>query len=275
MRQNRKIVITALTALALLVTLALFCWRQNNALTVSRYEYTSDKVGRELDGFTIVHLSDLHNHTFGAGQAKLLEEVAGLEPDLIVITGDLVDRRRTDLDPALALARGLTELAQVYYVTGNHEWSISPLDRQTLLEGLEEAGVTVLDDRAVRMQEGFWLIGLSNQSLRDSTLTGLMEGCGDGALTVLLAHQPQYLERYAAAGVDLAFAGHAHGGQIRLPLIGGLYAPGQGFFPQLTQGLHTSGGTTLVISRGMGNSAFPLRLFNRPEIVALTLRADS
>ena len=262
-----------LAAGAVLAALAVpFCWRQNNALTVSRYEYASPKVGEALEGFTIVQLSDLHNHSFGSGQERLLEGVEELEPDLVVLTGDLVDRRRTDLEPALALARGLAQRWPVYYVTGNHEWGLSPAQRRSLLSGLEEAGVTVLEDRGARAAEGLWLMGLSDRSRKGEALSRLAEGHGE-ELTVLLSHQPQYLDGYAAAGADLVFSGHAHGGQIRLPLLGGLYAPGQGFFPELTQGVHTRGETTLVVSRGLGNSAFPLRLFNRPEIVAVTLRA--
>ena len=101
-----------------------------------------------------------------------------------------------------------------------------------------------------------------------------MEGVPAGELAVLLAHQPQHWDRYAAAGADLVFSGHAHGGQMRLPLVGGMFAPGQGVLPALTEGVRTAGGSALVISRGLGNSTFPLRLFNRPEVVALTLRAE-
>ena len=268
-----------LAAGAVLAALAVpFGWAQNNALTVSRYEYASPKVGAELDGFTIVQLSDLHNHRFGEDQRRLLEAVAGLEPDLAVLTGDLVDRRHTDLAPALELVRGLTALAPVYYVTGNHEWALDPGVRGELLAGLEAAGAEVLENRTASIRSGeggFTLLGLSDESLTDGTLEGLMQDVPAGELTVLLAHQPQHWDRYAAAGADLVFSGHAHGGQVRLPLVGGLFAPGQGVLPALTEGVHTAGGSALVISRGLGNSAFPLRLFNRPEVVALTLRAGN
>ena len=267
-----------LAAGAVLAALAVpFGWAQNNALTVSRYEYASEKVGRELDGFTIVQISDLHNHRFGAGQSRLLEAAAGLGPDLVVITGDVVDCHRTDLAPALELVRGLAALAPVYYVTGNHEWVLSSQVRGELLAGLEEAGAVILENRTVSIRSGeggFTLLGLSDKNLTDGTLEELMEGVPAGELAVLLAHQPQHWDRYAAAGADLVFSGHAHGGQVRLPLAGGLYAPGQGVLPALTEGVRTAGGSALVISRGLGNSTFPLRLFNRPEVVALTLRAE-
>ena len=178
---------------------------------------------------------------------------------------------------ALELVRGLVALAPVYYVTGNHEWVLSSQVRGELLTGLEEAGATVLEDRVTRVAlgEGYLtLAGLSDGSLKGDALERLAADFPRGELTLLLAHEPQHLERYAATGADLVFSGHAHGGQVRLPLVGGLYAPGQGVLPELTEGLHTAGGTTLVVSRGLGNSTFPLRLFNRPEVVAVTLRAE-
>ena len=267
-----------LAAGAVLAVLAVpFGWWQNNGLTVSRYEYAAEKVGRELDGFTIVQISDLHNHRFGPGQSRLIEAAAGLEPDLIVITGDIVDCHRTDLAPALELVRGLAGLAPVYYVTGNHEWVLSAAVREELLAGLEAAGAAVLENRTAQIsagEGGFTLIGLSDRNLTDGTLANLMDGIPEGTLTVLLAHEPQHWDRYAAAGADLVFSGHAHGGQVRLPLVGGLFAPGQGVLPELTEGVHTAGEAALAVSRGLGNSIFPLRLFNRPEVVAVMLRAQ-
>ena len=142
---------------------------------------------------------------------------------------------------------------------------------------VEEAGAVVLENRTASIRSGeggFTLLGLSDENLTDGTLGELMEGVPAGELAVLLAHQPQHWDRYAAAGADLVCSGHAHGGQARLPLGGGMFAPGQGVLPELTEGVHTAGGSALVISRGLGNSVFPLRLFNRPEVVALTLRAE-
>lgn len=167
---------------AALALLAAFFWWQNNGLTVSRYEFTSTKVPRELDGYTIVQLSDLHNHRFGDGQRRLLKLVEELEPDLVLMTGDLVDRNRTDLIPALELAKGTSELAPTYYITGNHEWSIADRERTELLEGMTEAGVVVLEDRCAVLPVGescLVLAGLSDESLRDGTVDWLMEDVPD------------------------------------------------------------------------------------------------
>lgn len=267
-----------LAAGAVLAALAVpFGWAQNNALTVSRYEYASEKVGWDLDGFTIVQISDLHNHRFGAGQSRLLEAAAGLGPDLVVITGDIVDCHRTDLAPALELVRGLAALAPVYYVTGNHEWVLSSQVRGELLAGLKEAGAVILENRTASIRSGeggFTLLGLSDKNLTDGTLEELMEGVPAGELAVLLAHQPQHWDRYAAAGADLVFSGHAHGGQVRMPLIGPLFAPDEGVFPRYTAGAYQTGETWVVVSRGLGNGTpFP-RLWNAPELVVVTMRAS-
>ena len=149
--KKRAWIVAGAAAAALAVP---FGWWQNNGLTVSRYEYRSPKVGAALDGATVVQISDLHNHRFGEGQGRLLAAVAGLEPDLVVVTGDMVDCHRTDPAPALELVRGLVALAPVYYVTGNHEWVLSSQVRGELLTGLEEAGATVLEDRVTRVALG-------------------------------------------------------------------------------------------------------------------------
>lgn len=250
---------------------------QNNDLVVSSYTYQSPRIPPELDGFTIAQLSDLHGKAFRADQGTLLSRLFAVGPDLIVLTGDLVDERQADFTAALTLARGAVDIAPVFFITGNHEAALPIERREELLEALERAGVTLLDDssRLIRPATGgaFYLTGLSSDHRTDETLADLLNGQATNRLRVLLAHEPQYLEHYREAGADLVFSGHAHGGQFRLPGLGGLVAPGQGFFPKYTSGLYTSGPTTLVVSRGLGNSILPVRIFNRPQIVAVTFRS--
>ena len=202
----------SLTGLAALAGLCLFLWWQNNGLTVSRYEHRAEWVRPGLDGFTIVHLSDLHNHRFGPEQRALLARTAELAPDLIVITGDLVDSRHTNLEPALELVWGLAGSAPVFYVTGNHEQAIPAEKREELLDGLAAAGVVLLDDRITVLETAggpVTLAGLSDESLRDDTLAELIGAAEPGNPVLLLAHEPQFLEHYASAGANLVFSGHA------------------------------------------------------------------
>ncbi|MEA5051181.1 MAG: metallophosphoesterase [Oscillospiraceae bacterium] len=270
---------------AALAGCAAFLWWQNNDITVSSFEYVSPRVDAAFDGYRIVQISDLHDKAFGAGQSRLLTAVQALEPDAVVITGDLIDSADGGTQNAQEFVAGALLLAPVYYVTGNHE---SRADSYADLRAwLTRAGVTVLDgEKAVlaRGDAGIELLGVGDPEFDKQHASGaealaamrrkLAAMCADGGgLRILLSHRPELLSLYAEYGVDIVFCGHAHGGQWRLPFVGGLYAPDQGFFPAYTAGAYTLGGTTEYVSRGLGSSVFPLRLFNRPELVCVTLRA--
>lgn len=270
--------------LASALLLCLFCWTlwANTALEVNEYEIRSSRIPERFSGFRIAQISDLHNAEFGEDNGKLLALLAETDPDIIVLTGDLIDSRRTDIDIALDFARRAIEIAPVYYVSGNHEARVS--DYQDLSSGLTEAGVMVLENQNVRYARGGEVInimGISDPSFRDSYLFGEIETVAQAisqlkdeveGYTVLLSHRPELFEVYADLGMDLVFSGHAHGGQFRLPFLGGLVAPNQGFFPKYDAGLFEKNATSMIVSRGIGNSIIPLRFNNRPEIVLVTLR---
>lgn len=279
-KRKRWIVLVALCAL--LACLIPYLLWANAALTVSHVEL--DLLPGE-GSFTIAQVSDLHNAEFGGGNRELLAILEEAEPDLIAITGDLIDSRRTDPAPALAFLEGAVELAPVCYVTGNHEFRAYDA-YQDLKSQMEELGVIVLENESMVLEEvPLRVIGLDDPSfgvrsdpsatpeqILQGALTALAPQAGEEDLrTVLLAHRPEYVELYAQHGADLVLSGHAHGGQVRLPGVGGLYAPGQGFLPAYTSGLYQIGETSLVVSRGLGNSLFPLRVNNRPEVVLVEL----
>lgn len=275
-----------ISTLLLLSVGALFCTYQNNHLTISYTTYVNDTLPEAFDNFKIVQISDLHNKSFGKSQGRLLREIQTLSPDVIFITGDLVDRRRFNLNKAITFIQGATKLAPVYYVAGNHEaWSGH---YNELCSALLASGVTLLDDDSVTLARGdhqITLLGLSDpdfltSSYQDGTdvskVSHLLEAWhAPEDFQILLSHRPELFSLYANSAVDLVFTGHAHGGQFRLPGIGGLFAPDQGFLPRYTNGRHTTDATTMFVSRGLGNSLFPLRLFNPPEIVCVTLNKFS
>ena len=258
---------------------AVFCLIQNNWIMVSHYTYASSKIGEETEGYCIVQISDLHNKLFGAGQSYLMNKIQECEPDIIVVTGDVADSNHTNIGKSLLFFEEAVKIAPVYYVTGNHEHWLSVSEKEELWQGIEKAGVIRLDDEcrqiATTEEHGFTIIGLDDRSLSDDTLEEVMEQVPENAFSLLLAHEPQYIEKYADCGVDLVLSGHAHGGQVRLPLLGGLVAPNQGLLPRYTEGIHTQGNTSMIISRGLGNSVIPLRVFNRPEIVCVELTKES
>jgi len=282
MKRNKKRVILIVTAVLLVVLCGWTIWG-NTALKINEYEIMSNKIPEAFTGFRIAQVSDLHNAEFGEGNEKLIELLSQTDPDIIVITGDLIDSRHTDIEIALEFARQAIKLAPVYYVSGNHEARVR--EYEDLKMGLAEAGVIVLEDQKVQiMREGesISILGIDDPSFQEDYLFGDAASVTSSALselqnesdgyTVLLAHRPELFETYVDSGVDLVFSGHAHGGQIRLPFIGGLVAPNQGLFPKYDAGLFSEGSTTMIVSRGVGNSIIPIRINNRPEIVTVTLQ---
>lgn len=283
-------------AILTFAALAVFLYWSDKSLVTTRYILENANTCGSFDGFVIVHVSDLQSGTFGSRQERLAKTVRAASPDIIVFTGDLADRNHTDYEASLMAMRQLTAIAPVYYVNGNHELALQPEDISQMYDEMESMGVYLLLDRCetiVRGQERMVLLGISEETLyaakgvrpgeshpsRTDTavdtavitdaIEEMAEELGPDDLAVLLVHEPQYLDAYASAAegrMDLAFAGHAHGGQIRLPFTEGLFAPGQGVLPKLTSGVHRRGKTSMVISRGLGNSTFPFRVFNRPEI---------
>ena len=270
---------------AVLLTVIIWTIWGNTALMVNTVTVTAGCIPAAFSGFRIAQVSDLHNAEFGENNARLLELLSESGPDIIVITGDLVDSGHTDIDIAIRFAEEAARIAPVYYVTGNHEARLSQYDR--LRNGLEAAGVSMLEDRAVELErdgEKITLVGLSDP---DFTVRGdifgevpamvstKLESLADteSSYTILLSHRPELFESYASSGIDLVLSGHAHGGQFRLPFIGGLVAPNQGLFPKYDAGLYTESSTQMVVSRGIGNSIIPVRFNNRPEIVIVELFA--
>ena len=253
-----------------------FCYWQNNAMEITEYPYYSPKVTDAWEGCRIVQISDLHNKRFGKGQRHLLDIIKECHPDYIVLTGDLVDSNRFDLAPARELVSEAVKIAPVYYITGNHELWLDKENYNGLLTMLSEEKAVILKDDCetlTRNGDTIELIGLDDASLRSTALHDLTKETTDH-LRILLSHEPQYFEKYCAQNVDLVLTGHAHGGQFILPFVGPVVAPDQGLFPKYTQGRFENNGTTMLISRGLGNSVIPVRLFNFPEIVCVELRKE-
>ncbi|MGM0896291.1 MAG: metallophosphoesterase [Bacillota bacterium] len=260
-----------------------FAWVNNKWLVTTEYTIQSENLPETFAGKRIVQVSDLHNAEFGNKQKSLLKKVEEADPDVIFITGDLIDSNRYDLERSLAAVDGLVEMSEVYFVIGNHEVSSNRLDDE-IIPALEERGVEVLRNRSVMWEENgeaLRIAGIDDPLMdvylheEEFTRNSIAEAGLGEEFTLLLAHRPEHLQTYEREGVDAVFSGHAHGGQIRIPGLGGLIAPGQGWFPAMTEGVFESGETQLVLSRGLGNSGFPLRIFNLPEIVVVTLENES
>ena len=269
------------------ILLILIVWTAwgNAALELNTYTISSRGLPDAFDGYRIAQVSDLHNAEFGDGNQRLLDMLREAEPDMIAITGDLIDSRKTNIAVALAFAEEAVRIAPCYYVSGNHEARVP--EYRELKAGLEAAGVTVLDDARAEIEisgKSITIIGVNDPSFLADYLTSdaavmdrkLSElSSEDASFTILLSHRPELFDTYAAHEMDLVLTGHAHGGQFRLPLIGGLIAPNQGLFPKYDDGLYSEGNTNMIVSRGLGNSIIPFRFNNRPEVVLIELKSQN
>lgn len=283
--ERKTVMKKLLLFLLLIVATAAYIFYDNGRLSVTDYSVSDSRIPESFDGVKIVQVSDVHDAEFGGEQADLIETVRRENPDYIFLTGDFIDSNRYDLDRSMSMIPALTGMAEVFYVTGNHEVATNEVEEIT--SALLNAGVRVLRNQAMVVGSGNGSIAIAGI---DDPLTGVgMEGedaftrhaieratanVPEGMFTILLAHRPEQFGTYAEMGIPLVFSGHAHGGQVRIPFVGGLNSPGQGWFPELTSGIHEQGNTRLVISRGIGNSQIPLRLLNTPEIVSVTLQSE-
>ncbi len=275
---------------ALLVALlgaAIFFRWQNDSIQVERFECVSEKIPAPFDGFVVVCVADLHEKEFGPNNARLFAQIRAANPDVIAISGDLLIDPPLNVEFARRFVADAAKIAPVYYVSGNHE-AIAPTQTEYLpfITALKEAGATVLDGEKVELQrdgESIIVAGVADPLLErkaDRRLTSeqivaqkLRRVSPNERFTLLISHRPELAELYAKHGVDLALTGHAHGGQIRLPFVGGLLAPNQGVLPRYDGGAYRIGDSTTIVSRGLGPSVFPTRLFNRPCLVVCELKA--
>lgn len=269
--------LTALIILALIAAAAAFLIKDSrDDLEISRYEVKSQKLPESFDGFKIVQLSDLHGAEFGEDGMELVDKVGSLEPDMIALTGDFVTDEG-DLAAVEKLAARLTELCPVYFISGNHEFGSGLAVKVRYI--LERAGVKYLSNEYLtisRGEDGILLGGVEDplayaDMLSPDELAQKMNDAAPDAFKILLGHRNYWMTEYPELPVDLIFCGHAHGGLIRIPGVGGLIGTDRRLFPDFDAGEYNNGRYTLIVSRGLGNSVSIPRIFNRPEIVCVEL----
>lgn len=282
-KKRRKLIFAGIAVL--LIAMIIWTVWGNTALELNTYTITSGDLPEAFNGYCIAHVSDLHNAEIGDCNEKLLAMLQAAEPDMIAITGDLIDSRNTNVEIALHFAEEAVKIAPCYYITGNHEARVS--EYEELRKGLTDFGVVVLEDERVELNQSgeiITLLGVNDPSFQTDYLFGDSETViqkrllelmnDDDVYTVLLSHRPELFENYVESGIDLVLSGHAHGGQFRLPFVGGVVAPNQGLLPKYDAGLYTEDNTNMIVSRGIGNSLLPFRFNNRPEVVLIELRND-
>lgn len=247
-------------------------------------EVSINDLPASFEGYRIVQVSDLHNNVYGIGQSYLISCIKAADPDIIVITGDLIDRNTKNVNNAMMFVNKAVEIAPVFYVSGNHEATL-PEEYAELVKRMEEAGVSVLNNENVSVltldEESVTLAGITDPAfdwsksdpvIVDEEIKTAFAGVSDDQVKILLSHRPELINVYSANGLDLVLTGHAHGGQVRLPFIGPLYSPSQGFLPKYTSGLYFEGNTQMYVSRGIGNGIAPFRFNDGPELAVIVLR---
>lgn len=278
---KKKIAIIIISVI--LVAISVWVIWGNVTFDVTHYSVSSDRLPKKFDGCKIAVLSDLHNAKFGKENSRLLAIIEKENPDIIAITGDLADSRKTNIETAQKLCAELTNLAPCYYVAGNHEAWLKE-DYNDLEKKLRFAGVIILKDIALKLtndEETIKIAGLfdprfsgENSFPREMLKSKIEDMKLTGEYCILLSHRPEVFEGYVSENIDLVLSGHTHGGLIRLPRIGGMIAPNQGFFPKYDAGKFTEDNTTMIVSRGIGNSGFSLRINNKPELVIVELKSE-
>lgn len=263
MKKKLLIVLVVLTA----VFIAWVFWA-DSALQLHTITLNEASLPEEFDGYRIAHVSDVHSSRLAD---KVISMLQSAQPDIICITGDLMDSRDHSSDAAADFAAKAVQIAPCYFITGNHEAKLSQKLYAELLERLMNCGVTVLEDREEILSKDVAEVALAGHFWGDTEAVGDISGFS--GYRILLSHHPEAFEHYVAAGYELVLTGHAHGGQFRLPFVGGLYAPGQGFFPEYDAGIYSQDCTDMVVSRGIGNSTIPLRFNNRPEVIVVVLES--
>ena len=267
--------------LAILITFMILLYIENNSLEKSNYFYYLKKIPLSFEGFKILQISDLHNKTFGKDNKKLIKLIDDENPDVVVVTGDIYYSYTEKIENSLKFLEDISKKYTVYFVSGNHEYRDK--DWEIHKKIIENFGVRILDNKVDiirKNDEEIYIYGLKDpafyhKSVRmdifEDELKSLKNTMDELKFGVLLSHRPDKIDIYARNNVDLAFTGHAHGGQIRI-LGKGILSPAEGFFPKYTAGIHKKGNTTVIISRGLGRTIFTSRLFNKPEVIITRLK---
>lgn len=275
---------------------AAFYKYETESLEITKYEIENEKIPKEFNNFKIVQISDLHNKSFGKGNKRLLEKIDSQNPDIVVITGDLVEGDNKDFDVALNLIDELLKKYKVYHIIGNHEQkSLIKKHKElykTYFDKLYKKNIVNLDNEKIRIKKDGKYINIygliipleyypyffknyenKNMKLEQDFINNKLGEINRDEYNILLAHTPFFFEDYEKYGVDLVLAGHVHGGIIRLPKVGGLLSPNREFFPKYDFGKYIKNNTTMLLSKGLGGSKVLIRFACKPEIVSITLKS--
>lgn len=264
-----------------LVLFAIQLYVDNNVIEVSKYEVSFENLPKEFDGTVILHISDLHSKVFGMDNEQLYTKIREINPDYIMLTGDMINATDTDFSVFYDLAENIGHEYETYYIVGNHELALSNKDYNAIANTITDFGIKILDNETITLTKngdsinlhGMWFN--SKYYMGDGFTLEVMEKImsdDDGGFDILLTHNPKYLNVYAEWGAELTLTGHVHGGMVRLPFVGAVFSPERTLFPKYSKGIYTTGSNQMLVSRGLGRGLTGFRLFNKPELGVVVLK---
>lgn len=269
-RKRRFVILVILIALGIYVIVG-FC---NTGLETTHYVYRSSKLPKEFDGYKIVLISDLHHKNFGHNQSELIRKIKAAKPDMIVLTGDIVDENHTDMTSIENFIMGISRIAPAYYVNGNHELDKDAGYQYERLKALlQEYGITNLNNDTYEVKKKQESITLTGVSYCGENIVNKLTYADESKFNILLYHCSDAFGKISSYGYDIILSGHAHGGIIRLPFVGGILGNNRDFFPKYAGGVYIENQCTLFSSRGLGDAEVP-RFYNPPEVVVITLKSS-
>ncbi|MDD4700333.1 MAG: metallophosphoesterase [Oscillospiraceae bacterium] len=263
----------------------------NTYITTSKYTVESAKISRDFDGFKIVHVSDLHSAVFGQDNRRLIKVIDDQEPDIVVLTGDMVNSQDSEFDVFYNFAEQIAKKYPTYFVYGNHELILSEDYRDKIVSTIKSYGIIVLDNQMIEVKKGdskinvygMWFnLRFYRDTTNDTTdeyeftasqMKKILGNCDTDKFNMLLTHNPVYFTAYSEWGADLTLAGHLHGGMIRIPFLGGLFSPEKSMFPEYDSGEFLQDNNSMIVSRGIGNGLQGFRFNNCPVLDIITLKS--
>ena len=282
----KQILLVTIPSIIIVIILGFYFHHENTTLQTSYYEVSNKKITKDFNNYKIMQISDFHNTRNEKIINSIIDKIKEEKPNIIVLTGDIIDPEKSHTEASIDFIKRIKDYAPIYYVTGNHESYFEEGEFEKEKEALIETGVIVLDNKVEVIEVNDTKINIlgiddpdmtEDESLKEKEIIKKEIDSleyDSSNYTILLSHRPEKIKVYVEKKMDLVFSGHAHGGQIRLPLIGGLYAPHQGLFPKYTNGKYIKEETVMIVSRGIGGSSFPFRVNNKPNLVVVTLKSE-
>lgn len=259
----------------------------NNFLKIKKYTISNSKLPKEFNNFKIVHISDVHSKIFGKNNIEFINKVKEINPDIVIMSGDIIDKREQDIETFLSMYKDIYDSYTTFYSIGNHERKLGYKKYKRYIELLKESGVNVIVNGKERLYKNKEYIVINALKFRENMQPKILTAQREekfinymnkklapvdiNKFNILITHDPENFKMYQKLNIDLIFSGHIHGGLIRFGKIC-LLSPRRNLFPKNSYGLNKKDNTCMITSAGIGSASIPIRLFNRPEIVTVTLK---